>query len=196
MARTFDDLKRVPEEPAMRLLSKAGLNLETPLAAPANAGVGPVLSELDAKEAVRDMLVLLAAALPARQRVWWACLSGRDLLGDEPAARSETLTAAENWVRMPDDEMYEHAYDAMQAADPMDPTRGCAQAVVFSGGKLGPGDLAEQDAPPGLAEVTALTMVIDAIGANPDNPNAYASLVIDRALDLAKGGSGKVGQEP
>lgn len=195
MAREIGEFARVPDEPAARLLARANQSLLTKTDTPANAGVEEVMRALDAADAERDMLVLMAVALPARQRTWWACLSARDLLG-AAAEGSETLAAAEAWVRSPSDETYAHAFDALQRAEPVDPAAHCSRSVVYSGGKLGPGDLMEHDAPPGAAETAALTMVIDALSATADNPKAYVSLLIDRAIDLAKGGSGKVTPGP
>ncbi len=196
MDRPIENLVRVPDEPAAKLLAAASQKLETKTKAPANSTVETILRELDSADAERDMLVLLAVALPARQRAWWACLSAHDLLGETAAEQYETLAAAEAWVYKPDDETYSAAYDALQRAEPVDPAGDCARCVVYSSGKLGPGDLAEHDAPPGSSEVAALTMVIDALSGISDNPEAYVSLVIDRAIDLAKGGSGKIAAGP
>lgn len=192
MARKIEGFVRVPKDPAARLLSNAAQKLETPTGLPATATAEEVMRALDAASADRDMLVLMSVALPARQRVWWACLAARDLLGESRSGDSEVLAAAEAWVFRPDDDTYGAAYEALLRAEPTDPAADCARAVLYSGGKLGPGELADMDAPPGAAEAAALTMVIDAISANIDNPGAYVALVIDRAIDLAKGGSGKV----
>lgn len=191
MARKIGELQRVPDEPAMRLLSRAGQQLLSKTGMPANASVAEVLRVLDQHNEVRDMLVLLAVALPARQRTWWACLSARDKLGGEAEAY-KTLTSAEAWVYKPTEETYDEVFDALQHAEPMDPASNCGLSVLYSGGKLGPGELADHDAPPGASETSALTMVIDAVSGNTDNPEAYVALVIDRAIDLAQGGSGKL----
>ena len=191
MQREIGNLERVPDEPATKLLAQAGQKLLSKPGTQANASVAEVLTALTAMDETRDLLVLLAVALPARQRTWWACLSARDKLG-ESAEAFETLTTAEAWVYKPTDETYGAVFDALQRAEPVDPASNCGLAALYSGGKLGPGDLADHDAPPGASETAALTMVIDAISANTDNPAAYVALVIDRAIDLAEGGSGKL----
>jgi hypothetical protein len=186
----FAGLKKIPDQPATKLLAQANMKLETQLSAPANADVATVLRELDQKGAVGDMLRVFSVALPARERTWWACLSGRDLVG--PATEiPPTLQAAEAWVFNATDETYSDAYDALQLADPGDKTAGCATAVVFGNGKLGPGDLAEHDAPPGAVQSAVLVTVIDAMTESADNSEEYLQVAIERALDIARGGNGK-----
>lgn len=190
MGDRFDGLTKIPDKPATKLLAEANMVLETKLASPANADVSTVLRELDQKGALGDTLRVLAAALPARERTWWACLSGRDLVGSATEIPL-TLQAAEAWVFNPSEETYSDAYNALQLANPGDKTAGCATAVVFSKGKLGPGDLGDHDAPPGAVQSAVLVTVIDAMTESADNSEEYLKVAIERALDIARGGSGR-----
>jgi hypothetical protein len=181
----------LPKQPAARLLSLANAELETELNAPASAAIEVVLEELDQKGALIDMLRLLSVVLPARERVWWSCLAARDTL-KEGAKLPPPLAAAEAWVFKPTEENRAVAHHAVQHASMKDDTKHCAMAVQFHDGTLGPGDLAQHAAPPGGSEVSAFAMNVVAIARSGKPLEVIAVLLIDRALDIARGGSGRV----
>lgn len=191
MTDRYSDLVKLIKQPAARLLANANAELETVLAAPASASVEVVLRELDQKGALIDIMRLLSIALPARERVWWSCLAARDLLapGDKVP---QSLAAAEAWVFKPTEENRAVAHHAVQHASMKDDTKHCAMAVQFHDGTLGPGDLAQHPAPPGGSEVSAFAMNIVAIAKSGKMLDEAAGLMIARALDIARGGSGRV----
>lgn len=191
MNERFLNLTKLPKQPAARLLSQANAELDTELAAPASASVEAVLEELEQKGALIDMLRLLSVALPARERVWWSCLAARDIL-PEGAKLPPPLAAAEAWVFKPTEENRTVAHHAAQHASMKDDTKHCAMAVQFHDGTLGPGELAHHPAPPGGSEVSAFAMNVVAIGRSGKPLEVAAGLLIDRALDIARGGSGRV----
>jgi hypothetical protein len=187
----YSDLTKLIKQPAARLLANANAELETPIAAPASASVDVVLRELDQKGALIDIMRLLSIALPARERVWWCCLAARDTLA--PGAKvPPPLAAAEAWVFKPSEENRAIAHHAVQHASMKDDTKHCAMAVQFHDGTLGPGDLAQHPAPPGGSEVSAFAMNIVAIAKSGKMLDEAAGLMIERALDIARGGSGRV----
>ena len=190
-AERFADLKKVPRQPAARLLALANAKLGTPLSTPASAPVEAVLAELAEKDALVDMLRLLSVALPARERVWWSCLAARDVIGAgiEPPP---PLKAAEAWVFKPTEEMREAARAALDLAEVDDDTVHCATGVLYCDGTLGPGSLAEHPAPPGAAEICAFAMNVIALGQRPDAFPTFGQLLVERALDIARGGNGRV----
>ncbi|MBC7156730.1 MAG: hypothetical protein H5U20_04345 [Rhodobacteraceae bacterium] len=193
MTTRFDDLKKIPPEPAARMLARTGLKLTTPLKAPASAPVGAVLAELEAAGAAFDMLLMLAVALPAREAVWWGCLAARDRTGpvrgrDVPPP----LAAAETWVFKPSDETRAAAKTAMEGAEPDDDTVYCAMAALYADGTLGPGDAAEFPAPPAGVASAVHTLNMLSVQANKARFAEHARLLIDRGLDIARGGNGNV----
>jgi hypothetical protein len=187
----FADLTKLSRQPAARLLAVANARLQTPLDAPASAPVETVLAELDEKGALPDMLRLLSVALPARERVWWACLAARDTLA-EGAPPPPPLKAAEAWVFKPTDENRAAAQAALELAEVADETVHCARAVQFADGTLGAGELAEHQGPPGASETCAFAMTLIALGARGADFEDYGALLVDRALDIARGGSGRL----
>ena len=195
MNKRFANLIKLPKQPAARLLSQANAELSTDLSAPASASVEAVLEELEHKGALIDMLRLLSVALPARERVWWSCLAARDIL-PEGAKLPPPLAAAEAWVLKPTEDNRAAAHHAVQHASLKDDTKHCAVAVQFHDGTLGPGDLAQHAAPPGGAEVSAFAMNMVALGRSGKPLEVAAAVLIDRALDIARGGSGRIDTQP
>jgi hypothetical protein len=197
MTQRFADLKKVPKEPAARLLAGANARLKTPLTSPVAAPVSVVLAELEEVGAWIDMLRLLSVALPPRERVWWACLAGRDVVeaekGAGPLRVPPPLAAAEAWVFKPSDATRDAARAAAEVAEPLDDTTLCATAVIFFDGTLGTGALAQQPAPPGVAQAAAFAMNLLSLGLEGQDFKVAANRLIDRALDIARGGNGRGG---
>ncbi|MCB2135300.1 MAG: hypothetical protein KDE08_05035 [Rhodobacteraceae bacterium] len=190
MTSRFADLKKVPKEPAARLLAVANMRLETKVKAPASAKVEQILTELETEGALIDMLRILSVALPPRERTWWACLAARDVVGAKDTAPPRSLLAAESWVLKPNDDTRAAARTALDAAEQDDETTLCAMAAALADGTLGPGELAHHAAPPGAAEAAAFGMNVMALG-TVDDFSEGANRLIDRALDIARGGNGK-----
>ena len=91
----------------------------------------------------------------------------------------------------PTDENRAAARDAMERAESDDDTALCAATVAMCDGRLGPADLAQHQAPPGASEASALGMNMVALSLHGDRFEAYGQLLIDRALDIARGGNGR-----
>lgn len=190
MSERFDDLRKVPKQPAARLLAVANAKLQTDLDLPASASVSEVMAALDKAEAFVDQLRLMGCALPARERAWWACLAARDVVGDVETL-PRTLELAETWVRKPSDELRDKVRAAMDAADVDDETDLCGTCVLFYDDTLGTGEMAKMAGPPGATQAAAFGMNIKALGQG-DNIPETAKVLIDRALDIARGGNGQI----
>ena len=190
MTHRFDDLKKVPAQPAVRLLAMENARLAFVPATPANASVADVMTALEKEGAFVDMLRLMSVALPPRERAWWACLAARDVIG--PVEKLPLpLELAESWVRKPSDATRAAARDAVDLADVDDETVLCATAVIFCDDKLGPGDLAQYPGPPGAGAAAVFAMNIKALGCGVDALET-ADILINRAVDIARGGNGQL----
>lgn len=192
MNERYQNLSKMPKQPVAKLLAKAGLKLQVELDAPASALPDVVLSELDAKAEWIELLKLMAVLLPPRERVWWACLAARDFIGEKSAKDPLPLAAAEAWVFDPKEDKREAVLQAMQDAGPNDETVHCASAALYFNGTLGPGHMAEHPAPPGGAELSAFAMNVVALGHLSDKFDSHMQMLIDRGLDIARGGSGRI----
>ena len=191
MGERFEGLKKIPQVPAARIMAQTNLVLDAPLEGPASAGVPEVMAELEALGAPVDMLKVMAASLPPRELAWWACLAARDVIGPE-AKPTPSLAATEAWVFRPSDETRAAAFRASEAAEPTDDTALCATIAVFADGTLGPDDLKEYPAPDGATAAMAFGMNLMAIDARGGDFASAAGLMVDRALDIARGGNGQV----
>lgn len=188
----FKDLVKIPDVPAAKLLSEANITLETLLDLPAVAPADQMLDALEQKQAWIDMLLLLGVLLPPRERVWWACLAARDYIGTKTDKDPPSLARSEDWVFKPTEENREAARQTLDHTYVDDETVHCATAVLYADGTLGPGDLAQYPAPAGAAETSAFAMNVVALGELSDKFEEHVQVLIDRALDIAKGGSGRV----
>ena len=188
----FTGMIKVPQEPAAKLLARASARLPADVTAPASARVDEVLAELAEKGEIFDMLHLLAVALPPRERVWWACMAARDFIGPKSDKDPMPLKAAEAWVFEPTDDNRTAASSAIDAAYVDDDTVHCAMAALYCDGTLGPGDLAKYPAPAGVAEAAAFGMNMVALGEMSDRFEEHGSLLVDRAVNIARGGNGRI----
>lgn len=189
MSKRFEGLKKVPEQPAARLLAAANATLKTKITSPASASVETVLAELDAAEAPVDMLRLLSVSLPPRECVWWACIAGRDVIG--PDGESKCLMAAEAWVFEPTAENRERLRLVLENESSGDATAPVATAAYYAPGNLGEGQMAEIAAPIGVVSACCFGMNLKTLKVGP-NPDRCFQVTIDRALDIARGGNGKI----
>ena len=192
----FSKLKKISPEPAAKLLALSELELETKLTSPVSATVETVLNELNEQGAGLDIVRLMAASLPTRERVWWSCLAARDIVGAGFENETPCLRTAEAWVFRPSDETREAVLHAMQHVPPKDKTVYCAMGVMYSDDTLGPGELAQFPAPPGGCAIAAFAMNVEALAFRKDIWDQHMQTVIDRALDIARGGNGKGGKDP
>lgn len=192
MKNRFEKLTKLRPEPAAKQLALANIMLKTQLTSPASAPPETVLAELADKKAWQDVLLLMSVLLPPRERVWWACLAARDYIGKKSDNDPLPLLTSEAWVFQPTDENREAARQSLDNAYIDDDTVHCATAVLYSDGTLGPGDLAQYPAPAGASEWSAYAMNVVALGELSDKFEIHTQLLIDRALDIARGGNGRV----
>ena len=191
MSKRFENLKKIPAEPAAKMLSAANTKLQTKLTLPASASVSAVLTELDQKAAKIDILRLLSAVLPPREATWWACLAARDLVGADIKVVPPPLASAEKWVFKPTQENREVVRRAFEGAEQDDDTAYCAMAALYADGTLGPGDMNQYPAPPNGVSAAALAMNLIAMRANVERMQVYLDILIDRGLDIGRGGNGR-----
>lgn len=192
MSDRYKDMTKLPKVPFAKVMAGANVMLKTQIDAPASAPADVVLAELEAKGAWIDILWAFSALLPGRERVWWACLAARDYVGPKSDKDPAPLAAAEAWVFQPSDENHMKVSTALDHAYVDDDTSNCAVAALYAGGKLGPGDLAQHPAPAGASEAAALAMNVVALSELSDRFELQMQLLIDRAVDIARGGNGRV----
>ncbi|NIZ15371.1 hypothetical protein [Phaeobacter sp. HF9A] len=195
MADMFEKLVKLPTEPVAKILARQQVLLKTRLDCEVSATASVVLKELYSKKAMIDMLRLMGILLPPRERVWWACLAARDYIGPRSPKDPPSLRTSEAWVLEPSEENRQAARITIDHAYVDDDTVNCAWAVTYHDGTLGPGDLRQYPAPAGAAEAAAFAMNMVALGQLSDKFEEHGYLLIERALDIARGGNGRVGAQ-
>lgn len=189
MSERYAGLKKIPDQPAKRLMAANNAKIKTQLEAPASASVPTVLAELEEHEAWVDIIRILSVSLPPREAVWWACLAGRDLIG--PDKESLCLKAAEAWVFEPNDANRKTLHQVLENESSGDKAAMCATAAYYAPGTLGLGDMAEYPAPTGVVASCSFGVNLKTVKLGPD-PKSRFQLIIDRAVDIARGGNGNV----
>lgn len=111
----------------------------------------------------RDAVLFLSHLLPRREAVWWAARCVRALVAEGGA--DEALSAAETWVRTPEDDNRRAALLAANASDRRKPTTWLAFAAGWSGGSLLPADQKPVAAPPAACAMAANTAIMLAVAA-------------------------------
>ncbi|TDE37499.1 DUF6931 family protein [Antarcticimicrobium sediminis] len=191
MSEKFQEFSKFSRDPVAKQLAQCNVILKTRLDAPASAPAEVVLAELYEKRALIDLLRLLAILLPPRERVWWACMAARDYIGPRSDNDPPSLTTSEVWVYSPSEENRCAARNSLDHAYVDDDTVHCATAVLYADGTLGPGDLAQYPAPAGASEAAAFAMNMVALGELSDRFEEHGWMLVDRALDIGRGGNGK-----
>jgi len=198
MIGRFANLKKIQEQPAARALAMCNFVLDSKLDLPVKTSIEEtfnVLEKID--DGVLDIFRLFAATLPAREAVWWACLATRDLQSViESDQVSPILSTTEKWVFKPTEENLTAVKIALDAATVDDEASLCGTAALFANGQLGPGELSEFDAPPGASAMMVFGAMVKSWSENGETLIDHENLLIERALDLARGGDGNVTVEP
>jgi hypothetical protein len=163
---------------ALRLVSVAPTS-ERPLAFLAKLAQGPE---------PKDAVGFCAFLLPRRETVWWAVQSLRALR--QPAQPDAALSAAEAWVRNPDDAMRRAALAAGEAGDPEQPSTWAAWAAGYSGGSMVASHAVP--CPPDLTGKMARIAVLTALGKLPrQERDAALRSCIEACIRLADDDGGK-----
>ncbi|ALG72171.1 hypothetical protein VY88_01845 [Azospirillum thiophilum] len=160
-----------------------------------NAPTAAFLKALIDAELYVDAIRLLGMALPRREAVWWGCLAARGALPPEPApADAAALAAAEAWVYRPTEENRRATFAPAEAMNFETACAYAAMAAFWSGGSLAPPEAAVVVPPgDGLTGTACAAAVLIAAAAVPKEAVARQRAALVQALDIANGGSGKMG---
>ncbi|MEM9198637.1 MAG: hypothetical protein AAGD12_12405 [Pseudomonadota bacterium] len=184
MSDRFEGLKKIPDQAAGEFLAATGGALDDADGIALNRYVSEVLADLDARGNLTDQIRLLARSLPKREAVWWACLAGRDLQPE--GTQWQTLQVAEAWVFKPGHEARQRCFDVVNDSDPDEESDLCARAAYFA-------EPEEEEVwvQPGFTPMMAELMNIKSmLAVPPEAAELWARHLIDRGLDIARGGNG------
>jgi len=157
---------------------------------------GPVefLNALITRQLYPDAVRFLARALPKREAVWWACLSARSSLADNPAQNlPQALEAAEAWVYKPTEPHRRQANVAAQIASFENPAAWAAMAAFWSDGSMAPEDAPVVPPAESLtAKAVAGAVMLAAVQNQPEKANDKYLFFLEQGADIANGGNGRL----
>src|SRR5262245_34804746 len=158
--------------------------------APARPGqtAGQFLGELVATADFPRAGRFLAAALPKREAVWWACLCVRQSPASSGPPAEAALRAAERWAGDPTDDHRRAAFAAAEAAGVGTPAGCAALAAFLSGGSLAPPTVAE--VPPAehlTASAVAGAVALAAVAGQPERAAERYQTFFALGTEVARG---------
>lgn len=151
------------------------------------------LARLQERELYADAVRFLAAGLPKREAVWWACLCARTALADQPAPKAaQAIEAAEAWVYKPTEEHRRATEKLAEQATYDEPAAWAAMGAFWSGGSMSPEG--QPVVPPGDEltgkAVAGAVLLAVAKGEASKMTECYRDF-LGKGLDIAAGGDGR-----
>jgi hypothetical protein len=141
------------------------------------------------KQHYQDAARFLAHGLPKREAVWWACACAKTAAGANTArAVSAAIKAAERWATDPSEEHRRATMPAAEEARFGSPAGCAALAAFFSGGSLGPPNVA--DIPPAdtlTADAVAGAVMMAVVIHEPEKATEKYRTFLGRGIDIANG---------
>lgn len=142
---------------------------------------------------IGDAVRFLAFALPAREAIWWACLTARGNQDQPTEAEAECLDRAVAWVYEPGEAKRRACMEAAERAQFEGAAAYAALAVFWSGGSLAPEDMPEAQPDPSLCAIGAGASVLLAItSGKPQMLGERFEAAMRRGIDIANGGNGRL----
>lgn len=190
----FGDLKKLRFEFARDAVGDLELSDEAMAMLKTNPTTPDFLGACVEQGLLADAVRVMAIALPRREAVWWACLNARAARrDDDPAVRLKALESAERWVFKPTEAERNKTYELADIARFDCPESYAAIAAFWSGGSMAPPESAVA-VPPGdaLTGTAAAAAVLLAAAREPKTIEAWYRRALEQAIDIAKGGSGRV----
>ncbi len=141
-----------------------------------------------------DAVKFLAHSLPAREAVWWACVSARTMVNEGSGAEIRSaVEVAERWVYEPTEPNRRAAEKVAEKTNFRHPASWAAIAAFWSGGSVS--DEGETPVPPPpylYAHAVSGAVTLAAVLEDPDNAGDKFKLFLRQGVDIANGGNGQV----
>jgi hypothetical protein len=132
-----------------------------------------------------------------RESIWWATLATSLRKADLSQAENKVITDSANWVKQPNEALRRDIEKSIQPLENESSAKWVGQAVFWSGqGSIAP---IENPVvmPADFLHAKAVAGAVNTAAALPEwsGYKGYYKQVINMALDIADGGSGKLSQE-
>lgn len=141
-----------------------------------------------------DAVRFLAFALPPREAVWWACVTAR---GAGPApSDADCLERVTAWAYGPDEAKRRACMEAAERLKFEGAAAYAALSAFWSGGSMAPEGMPEAPPDPSLYSIGVGASVLLAVAAGePGSADQRFEQAIERGVDIANGGNGKLKAE-
>jgi len=137
-----------------------------------------------------DAITYAAYLLPRREAVWWGCQCVRAIADNKS---DDALSAAEAWVRDPEEEIRRAALKMGTSGDRRIATTWLALAAGNSGGSVTPEGSYPVAASPHITAVAVKAGIILAIAQSPPlDQQPWVRACVEAAIRFAEGGDAKV----
>ncbi|WP_431280624.1 DUF6931 family protein [Humitalea sp. 24SJ18S-53] len=152
------------------------------------------IDRLVAAGRLSDATRLAAHALPKREAVWWACMCARSVPDPKLKPRDlEALTAAELWVRKPEEPTRRAAMVTAEKTGFGSPEAWAAVGAFWSGGSMSPEGQPVVPPPDHLTGVAISgAIVLAAVRVKPQLADTRFTKFLIAAKDIAAGGAGRL----
>ena len=155
------------------------------------------LNQLIALKLYPDAVRFLAHALPNREATWWACLSARSTLTDNPPANEiKAIELAEAWVYKPIEDNRKPTLAAADATEYKTAASWAAIAAFWSGDDISP--VPEAVIPPDkklYAKAVVGAVMLAATQGEASKINNNYQLFLQQGINIASGGDGRTVQQ-
>ena len=155
------------------------------------------LALLDRDGHFSDAVRFLAFALPVREGVWWACVTGLAIPGAASAEPDPGYAAAQDWVYESTHASRFACLAAAEAVQSATPGAYAALAAFWSGGSMAPEGMPEVLPDPVLAPTGVAASILLAVAAgDPADAMRFFRDAIRRGVDIGQGGDGRLSAAP
>jgi hypothetical protein len=141
------------------------------------------------KQCFQDATRFLAHGLPKREAVWWACQCATAVAGQgAPPPVAAAIKAVQQWVADPSEDHRRAAMTAAEAATFGTPAGCAALAAFFSGGSLGPDNVAPIPPPDKLtADAVAGAVMLAVVAKEPTKAVEKYRGFLSQGIEIANG---------
>jgi hypothetical protein len=187
------DLIKIKEIDASKIAEMIDLSDDAKLLLKNDTLTSSYLYQLIEQKMYVDAVRFLAAALPKREAVWWACLCNRDVLTESSKPTEQiAIELAEAWVFKPTEENRVPTFLAAENATLQTSAGWVAMATFWSSGSISPVEnTIVQPAEDLTAKAVSGSVMLAAVSGSPEKIEAYYSLFLKRGMSIANGGDGR-----
>jgi len=152
------------------------------------------LQQLLDHELYPDAIRFLAAALPKREAIWWACQCARSNCGEQPSeSDKKAIELAEAWVYKPTDENRLPTMTAATETEFKTAAGWAAIAVFWSGGNISTVQNSTVEPAENLfVKAIVGSVTLAAVQDDAEKIKTNYQLCMKKGIDIACGGTGKI----